>query len=467
MAYQDVDSSSKSATSSSALAQDPWALSRWSSWATAPTEQEEEEPKRAASTTDAGWMSLAENGRIGFERFIGVGVGRGGQATISVGYGVRAQLMAIKVFHGRTSERDFQKYEGMYEILKSAKPECRLLEIFSYERVPEDEGMTRLVTEYCEGENLLDLIDRHDKAALDVPESFIWTVFNDMTRALAFLQLGKGCKLPIIMEMPIIHHDIKPENIMIVGANEARPRCKLVDFDLATYYDKDDTRSFEGGTTRWNPPEQWVDFNTAYPTPAGDIWALGAVIHALATRKSPADIYECTAAYCPGEKYCGAHSTSVYAYGDRSEETIAKIENAIQEAEDEGDRKKWKLKDRFHCKPVWRIDVPSPDEEEAYSPELNTWMLACLAQNPADRITIRQLYDAMLDGKLSSGDTEVSSESSASKNGFNGFIYKYPKLWELDFTEAVQIDPKKEFGRYESDAEEQQGGSEEQDEWGW
>lgn len=99
MAYNDVNSSIKSITSSSALAQHPWALS---SWNTAPTELEEDESKNVASTTDAGWMSLAEKRRIGFERFMGTGVGRGGQASIMVGYGVKAQLMAIKVFHGET-----------------------------------------------------------------------------------------------------------------------------------------------------------------------------------------------------------------------------------------------------------------------------------------------------------------------------------------------------------------------------
>jgi eukaryotic-like serine/threonine-protein kinase len=89
---------------------------------------------------------------------------------------------------------------------------------------------------------------------------------------------------------PIIFRDIKPNNIMVTPEN----RVYLVDFGLARAYPP---RFFEEeqpqfahlwhgldmGTAGYSPPEQYE----GYVTPQSDIYALGATLHHLITRRDP------------------------------------------------------------------------------------------------------------------------------------------------------------------------------------
>jgi serine/threonine protein kinase len=68
------------------------------------------------------------------------------------------------------------------------------------------------------------------------PESFIWRVFLQISQAMAIIQgrLGpdrdmRGC---------MIHHDIKPTNILVVENGSTYPSFKLHDFDVAMMWQK-------------------------------------------------------------------------------------------------------------------------------------------------------------------------------------------------------------------------------------
>jgi serine/threonine protein kinase len=89
---------------------------------------------------------------------------------------------------------------------------------------------------------------------------------------------------------PIIFRDIKPNNIMATPDNQVY----LVDFGLARAYPP---RFFEAemphfahlwrgldmGTAGYSPPEQYE----GYVTPQSDLYALGATLHHLITRRDP------------------------------------------------------------------------------------------------------------------------------------------------------------------------------------
>ena len=84
---------------------------------------------------------------------------------------------------------------------------------------------------------------------------------------------------------PVIHRDIKVENIFVMSLGGKKDLSdivvKLGDFGLASYYDPSMAK-MPGrlGTALMWPPEQTWENREA--TPAGDVWAVGSVIHELA-----------------------------------------------------------------------------------------------------------------------------------------------------------------------------------------
>jgi outer membrane protein assembly factor BamB/serine/threonine protein kinase len=77
---------------------------------------------------------------------------------------------------------------------------------------------------------------------------------------------------------PIIFRDLKPSNVMLTPSN----RIMLIDFGIAKAF-QPGTRGTMIGTEGYSPPEQY----RGQAEPAGDIYALGAMIHQLLTRSDP------------------------------------------------------------------------------------------------------------------------------------------------------------------------------------
>jgi stress response protein SCP2/predicted Ser/Thr protein kinase len=81
---------------------------------------------------------------------------------------------------------------------------------------------------------------------------------------------------------PIIHRDIKPQNIKITPDN----RAILVDFGIAKEESNAQTvLGAKGVTPGFSPPEQYVGGTN----PASDIYALGATLYTLVTAEMPQD----------------------------------------------------------------------------------------------------------------------------------------------------------------------------------
>ena len=74
----------------------------------------------------------------------------------------------------------------------------------------------------------------------------------------------------------IVHRDLKPANVMLAGATP-----KIVDFGIARSLACDAlATSTRVGTPAYMAPEQWT---AGLVTPAGDVWALGAILFEAAT----------------------------------------------------------------------------------------------------------------------------------------------------------------------------------------
>ncbi len=81
---------------------------------------------------------------------------------------------------------------------------------------------------------------------------------------------------------PIIHRDIKPQNIL-VGYDDVGLRVRVSDFGLAKQADPLSLLVSSKGTLSFKPPEAFHDMDSA----AADVWALGTTLYLLLTDTVP------------------------------------------------------------------------------------------------------------------------------------------------------------------------------------
>jgi serine/threonine protein kinase len=136
----------------------------------------------------------------------------------------------------------------------------------------EHEDQQYLVMELIHGLNLWELIKERSKP-FSAEQAVTW--IDKICEAVTYLH----SQTP-----PIIHRDIKPQNIKVMPNNQV----VLVDFGVA----KEGSASAHtatgarGVTPGFSPPEQYSGSGSS---PASDIYALGATLYALLTGRKPPD----------------------------------------------------------------------------------------------------------------------------------------------------------------------------------
>ncbi|MEO8903950.1 MAG: serine/threonine-protein kinase [Polyangiaceae bacterium] len=84
----------------------------------------------------------------------------------------------------------------------------------------------------------------------------------------------------------LVHRDLKPENVFVTRGDDARERCKLLDFGVVKSNEPDYTRPGALlGTARYMAPEQ-VSHDTQVG-PAADLFALGVVLYRCLSGQHP------------------------------------------------------------------------------------------------------------------------------------------------------------------------------------
>jgi serine/threonine-protein kinase len=83
---------------------------------------------------------------------------------------------------------------------------------------------------------------------------------------------------------PIIHRDVKPQNIL-VGHDAAGLRVRVSDFGLAKHVNPLTLHATTRGTRSFKGPEAFLDFES--DSCAGDVWALGSTMYLLLTDRLP------------------------------------------------------------------------------------------------------------------------------------------------------------------------------------
>ncbi|KAI0143105.1 kinase-like domain-containing protein [Xylariaceae sp. FL1272] len=167
--------------------------------------------------------------------------------------------------------------------------------------------------EFCDRGSLDDMLKRYKLKLKNgesdrIPESFIWHTFCGLADALGYLQTGQS-HVSLALEkndredwMPLVHCDIKPNNIFIrsrdTPGSTKHPYMVLSDFGLIQ--SEAQTTAFQGpqgasGTFEFHAPELAFDpfpseeqhrtFKQAGPhTCKSDVWALACCIFCMCQR---------------------------------------------------------------------------------------------------------------------------------------------------------------------------------------
>lgn len=134
------------------------------------------------------------------------------------------------------------------------------------------ERMPYLILPFCKNGSAFKYITEGN----GITESECWNLLHDVSEGLAYLH----AKNP-----PIIHQDIKPDNILINDENH----YMITDFGISarirSTLRRNKGQDTGGGTLAYMGPERF----SATPTPimASDVWSLGATIYELMTGMPP------------------------------------------------------------------------------------------------------------------------------------------------------------------------------------
>lgn len=188
----------------------------------------------------------------------------GGMGIVYLGEAADGGLVAVKVIREDLAGDEDVRSRFAREVAAAARVSCPWTARVMAADVDADPPY--LVTEYVDGDTLLDHISRHGPLRID------------QARAVAG---GLAAGLATVHEAGVIHRDVSPANVLLTGDGP-----KLIDLGVAAI--EDSTRltktGMSLGTPAWMAPEQ---ARGEPVTPATDVFAWGSVIAFTLTGRPP------------------------------------------------------------------------------------------------------------------------------------------------------------------------------------
>jgi outer membrane protein assembly factor BamB/tRNA A-37 threonylcarbamoyl transferase component Bud32 len=178
------------------------------------------------------------------------------------------KLVAVKEMINQA--RDLQVRQT---IVSNFEREANILATLNHASIPRifdyfsHEERSYLVLEYVNGHDLEEILNSSD---MPIPEERAVSWAIELCDVLEYLHNHKP--------EPIIFRDMKPSNVMVNQDNH----IVLVDFGIAKMF-RSGQKGTMIGTEGYSPPEQY----RGEATPLADIYALGATLHHLLTRRDP------------------------------------------------------------------------------------------------------------------------------------------------------------------------------------
>jgi len=200
-------------------------------------------------------------------------VGQGGMAAVYKATDTRLghKLVAVKEMSDAAITDPLEKQQAR----QAFEREAQMLAKLSHPNLPRvtdhfsEGGKQYLVMDFIEGQTLEEILD-HTQGFLDEEQVVDWGV--QLCEVLHYLHS---------QQPPVIFRDLKPSNIMV----DRDGKIKLIDFGIVRLFKpgkSTDTTIF--GTAGYAPPEQYGKGQT---DARSDIYALGATLHHLLTRRDP------------------------------------------------------------------------------------------------------------------------------------------------------------------------------------
>jgi|CXWK01.1.fsa_nt_gi serine/threonine-protein kinase len=193
-------------------------------------------------------------------------VGQGGFGAVYRGWDTALDRPVAVKEHFDTGPQSQRQFEREAKLLANLR-HANLPTVFDHFLLPDGQY---LIMEFVEGKSLTALLGERG-APLDEAGVLPW--IRQVCDALTYLHT----RTP-----PIVHRDIKPDNIIIT----ADGRAMLVDFGISKVYDpnRGTTVGAKAVTPGYSPLEQYGRGRT---DPRSDVYSLGATLYMLLTGQTP------------------------------------------------------------------------------------------------------------------------------------------------------------------------------------
>jgi outer membrane protein assembly factor BamB/tRNA A-37 threonylcarbamoyl transferase component Bud32 len=223
--------------------------------------------------SETGQLGQLQAGATLQDRYLILGIlGAGGMSSVYKGRDLHfpnvTKLVAVKEMVNLAADPTMHEM-----IVRNFEREADLLATLSHPAIPRifdyfsQASNSYLVMEFIEGKDLEALLQ---EAQEFLSEQQVVTWALELCDVLGYLHGHKP--------QPVVFRDIKPSNIMVDQHNHIR----LIDFGIARVFQPGQKGTMIG-TEGYSPPEQY----RGEASPAGDIYALGATLHHLLTRRDP------------------------------------------------------------------------------------------------------------------------------------------------------------------------------------
>jgi serine/threonine protein kinase len=207
-------------------------------------------------------------------------IGRGGFATVYEALDRRLdKQVAIKILSPRYAAREEYRLRFIQEARAAARLRHRLLVDVTDHGLTAD-GVLFFVMEHLHGSSLAERLHQH-------PGPVPWTWALPLT-----LEVVKA--LEVAHQHQIVHRDVKPGNVFLVGGHISGPelQVKLLDLGIAKIHyhvpeqEMPRTRDSQGtpGTPEYMAPEQ---IQGSAKGPSIDLYAVGVLLYRLVTGTTP------------------------------------------------------------------------------------------------------------------------------------------------------------------------------------